>query len=774
MVGSRSFWQNLFRGLLALLLLVVLVGLPLQCSRGLVVDTDLRALFPESADHPLVESAAARLHDTYGQRLILGVQAPQRDQALAAAAQLASVIADSDLLLPEIPEEERDQLTALLDYRFHLLDAGQRHWLEQGDYRPLLRRAESALFGLAAQRPLSPVEDPLALAAELGHRLLPELPGEYLGDRLLIHDEAGYAVLFPVTLAGDTFGLEVHDRLNALVAGLPWSLETGSPRLLLSGVAWHAAEASARARAEMTLIAVGSITGVVLLFFLAFRALGPLAFSVLSVAFGALLALTVVHALFGRVHLITLVFGASLIGVVIDYSLHYLCKLQDTRPGDRTVLVRILPALALGLTTSVLGYLCLLQASLSGLQQVAVFAMVGLVGAWLFVVVVYPLRFVDPMAAPVPLVSRVASAPLWLRGRLGRHWPWLVAACALLLFAGLSQWRSGADLRALHQPSPGLMASEQRVMQLLQPTAANQFYLVRGDSPAEVLAAEERLLQRLDTLRDVGALSGYTALSQWLPSPETQSRHLRLLAPLYEPDGEVERFMRRAGLPAEAVERARAAYRRAADRPPLTLDAWLNDARSDQQLLWLGRYDAGYASMVGLRGINDTDALQLLAADNDNLLWVDRTAGISTRLAALQNTAAWLLAVAYLVVLALLWLVYRRPGALTLVLVPLTSTVLTLSLLSASGVPIGLFHLLGCYLVLGLGMDYAIFVYQSGRLDSTLRAILLSAATSSLAFGLLSFSSTPMLAALGSVLLLGSLGNWLLAPLLRPAAGEPL
>ena len=102
-----------------------------------------------------------------------------------------------------------------------------------------------------------------------------------------------------------------------------------------------------------------------------------------------------------------------------------------------------------------------------------------------------------------------------------------------------------------------------------------------------------------------------------------------------------------------------------------------------------------------------------------------------------------------------------------LVLVPLTASAITLALLTASGVAINLFHVFGCYLILGLGMDYSIFAYQSGADDASCRrAILLSALTSGLSFGLLALSSTPMVSAFGITLLLGSIGNLLLAPLL--------
>ena len=64
------------------------------------------------------------------------------------------------------------------------------------------------------------------------------------------------------------------------------------------------------------------------------------------------------------------------------------------------------------------------------------------------------------------------------------------------------------------------------------------------------------------------------------------------------------------------------------------------------------------------------------------------------------------------------------------------------------------------FLVLGLGMDYVIFVSElsEDRVETTV-AILLSATTSLLSFGLLSLSSLPFVSAFGLTVLLGNAFN---------------
>jgi predicted exporter len=98
----------------------------------------------------------------------------------------------------------------------------------------------------------------------------------------------------------------------------------------------------------------------------------------------------------------------------------------------------------------------------------------------------------------------------------------------------------------------------------------------------------------------------------------------------------------------------------------------------------------------------------------------------------------------------------------------LLATLATVGLFGWFGVPINLFTLLGFWLVLGMGIDYGIFLRhgQEGR-DERSRAtavlsVTLSACTTLLAFGPLAFSATPFIHSIGLTLLCAIMLSWLL------------
>jgi len=778
----------------AIVTLAVLALLGQVLNQGVRVEADLQKLFPKDQLHPLAARATEQLYREFGNKALLAVQAPQRDEARQAAEVLARAIAHNPLLHIEQAADHSPQLIAqqalIARHHFQLLTPQQREHLRT-DPTPLLGQAQAALFGFNGNG-LSPLDDPLNLVPGYLHQLQPALNGELLNDRLLVADEQGQLILFALSVQGEAFSLSVQEQVDTWLTQVRQQLQdnphTANSQILVSGAIFHAAQAAQQAQREVRVIGIGSLVGLLLLFMLAFRRLQPLFLSVLSVAYGCGCAFVVTHWLFAEIHLMTLVFGASLIGVAVDYSLHYLCKYHATLASggdrDKPVLDGLLASLVLSLITSVLAYSCLFQASLPGLQQIACFSIIGLACSWLFVMGLYPLLLrqraqVDSsLPAPVPLVDRCAFS-IWqfwqATSRQARIW---LAVVLLGVFSlGAFSFSISNEVRTFYTPSPELMASERRLQQVLQGVSPNQYFLLSAASPEQLLQLEEQFRYgHLDPLVARGAVHGYTATSVAVPSQRQQALDYQLQRDrVYSNQGLASEFMQSAGFGAEAIADTREKFHLAAgnDLLPdtwLLPDAWLQVARPDQRLLWLGEREQSWVSIIGLRGVADVDALAGLASraatGQNTILWVDRVADMSVLLQHLLQVSALLLLLAYGVIIVLLWCAYRQWRALVQVVVPMLTTLTTLSVLAILGVDITLFHVFGCYLILGLGMDYSIFSYVGGMHDRvSQRAIWLSVVTSLLSFGLLSLSSTPMVQAFGMTLLLGCLFNWLYAPL---------
>ena len=102
----------------------------------------------------------------------------------------------------------------------------------------------------------------------------------------------------------------------------------------------------------------------------------------------------------------------------------------------------------------------------------------------------------------------------------------------------------------------------------------------------------------------------------------------------------------------------------------------------------------------------------------------------------------------------------------------LLSVLLTMGLLAALGVQLGILHLVGLLLVVAVGSNYALFfdmLQREGQIDpDTLASLLLANLTTVLSFGLIAFSGIPALSAVGRVVAVGALLALVLSAALVP------
>ena len=110
---------------------------------------------------------------------------------------------------------------------------------------------------------------------------------------------------------------------------------------------------------------------------------------------------------------------------------------------------------------------------------------------------------------------------------------------------------------------------------------------------------------------------------------------------------------------------------------------------------------------------------------------------------------------------------YGATGALRTMLPPLAAVILSPLMIAGMGTPITFFHAMGLVLILGIGVDYAIFFAESlpAHRAVTMLGVWLAALTSLLSFGLLALSQVPAMAQIGVTMIIGISISVVLSPL---------
>ncbi|MDR1709838.1 MAG: MMPL family transporter, partial [Candidatus Accumulibacter sp.] len=536
-----------------------------------------------------------------------------------------------------------------------------------------------------------------------------------------------------------------------------------------AGAVFYAEAARRGAERDFRFIGAGSLIGLLLLLFLVFRSPRPLALGLVSVGFGIGAAVVVTVSVFGELHLITLVFGASLIGEAIDYSIQYFAARLAAGPAWEPMagLRRVAPALSLAFLTSALSYLALMLSPFPALSQIALFALSGLGAAGLTVFLLLPALLArpdrrDPEAA-VALPRRLLAA--W-RARVGpRAALAICAALAALAAPGALRLEANDDVRLLAARPAALQMQEARLRELSGMTNGGRFFLVAGENREEMLRRGEALAERLARLAEEGALEGYSGIASFVPSRERQAQNRALWREAVFGDAaRLARLFSDMGLRDEIAGRLAGEFRDSEGRF-LELGDWLASPLSAPfRHLWLGEADGRAASAVLLRG--ERDFVRLAAAASPGVAFVDKAGSVSRLFGETRRWGAgWLLGALFLVYGALCPRFGARAAAGVLAPAAL-GLFLAVGLFGYLGLPFTLFNLMGLILSLGVGVNYAIFLKEGGENSAAaLAGALLSAATTLLSFGLLAFSSMPALAGFGLTLLTAVGAACLLTPM---------
>jgi predicted exporter len=584
-----------------------------------------------------------------------------------------------------------------------------------------------------------------------------------IGSGALIADADGKSwVMLRAKTTGNAFDMSLPLQVASLLENSREQAAQSDVQLLAASGLLYAASGQQQATREITWVGGGATLGILALLLLAFRRWRVL-LAFIPVLVGMLFGAVACVALFGHMHVMTLVLGSSLIGVAVDYPLHYLSKSWSLKPWHSWPALRLtLPGLTLSLITSCIGYLALAWTPFPALTQIAVFSAAGLLGAYLSAVCLLPalLKGADIRPAQWPL--RLCECLLSLRDALLKQasTPVLLALLIAFCVGGLLKLDSKNDIRQWIGAPQQLTDEAKTIARItgFQPTS--QFFLVRGANQQELLERQTALSERLDQLVNLEKLQGYLSLNQLVsqPSEQLQVREaLNKLPQFWQPLLDV-------GVPAEALH---AELTKLQALPTEDIDAaLLGPLAEPYRPLWLGvADDGGVAAMVSLQGLNDPTLLRVQALDLPGVKLVDRLGELNSVFAATQISAAELKLASCALIVLVLMLPFGLGGALRIVALPLLAALCSLASLGWLGQPLTLFSLFGLLLVTAISVDYAILMReQVGGAAVSLLGTLLAALTTWLSFGLLAVSSTPAVSNFGLSVSLGLAFSFILAP----------
>jgi predicted exporter len=525
-----------------------------------------------------------------------------------------------------------------------------------------------------------------------------------------------------------------------------------------------------RTREEAQRLGLAATVAMIVLLLVAYRSASAVLLSALPLLSAGLAGLAAVAALFGPLHGITLAFGFTLIGVAQDYPLHMLSHNQPNR--DATAVARALwPTLATGVASTCIAYLTFAFSGVAGLQQLACFTVTGLAVAAL------ASRFVLPAIMTSPgrdfgdslLLARIGDKivgvprPLWFSAAVAGF-------CAVVVAVAPGPfWQD--SLTGLTPVPEDLLAADRELREELGAADLRYMFVVAAPDNDTALERLEALELQLQGLVDRGAIAHFDHAARYLPSVAVQRRRQSRL-----PDADVLREAlaeANAGKPFrdDAFEPFIADVATARTLTPLTIEQLRAAGFGARVDAFLRPSGTGRAALVTLSGVTDVDALRDVARASMGVMLLDVREASESLVAEQRRSMLWSLAVAAVLLVAVVALALRSVTRVLRVLAPMVlTTLVVVTVLTAFGISLTLFHLIALILAAGLGLDYALFFEHAAgdrkEQARTLHAVLTCSVSTFIVFALLATSTLPVLRAIGLPVAIGVVSNFLLAMIL--------
>ena len=791
-----------------LALLIVLSSLATyQIHRHWRVQTDILALFPQDNDAPLVQLIRRMVAGDLGRTALFLVSHPQSQIARNATRQLGQLMEASSVFAAvqwDYSKQQKSFFEFYFPFRYQIISPTIRPYLDNDHgYQDLMNHLIKELY-----QPFSSLstqlldEDPFLFFPELMKEFSKTLMQLHKTERstgmnlennnFLQEDRSLGYTKRRLQIDDGMVGRNYHARhyyfITAQLASSPfqentqiqleenwhkWSnhLMQTIPGIDLTYTAATRFSSSIRneMQRDISLISIGSTIGIIFLIVYIFRSIKHLFVAFIPLIVGIWIALGFSLLVFEDLHAFTLVFGSSLIGVCIDYSLHYFAYHRISQQWESITTMRnIFPAVGLGALTTILSYICVGFTPLVVLQQIAVFSSCGIAISFFSVVFWFPFFFRDTH----PLASHVPGVYQWLRYFL-IFWSRYKKLILILLVIIVSLSIKGIfDLQVSDSPlvfktfPRDVTDADHIIRDIMGIYEAQQYLFIVGKTPEETLQRLERFQDYLSVEQtEFGAEIG-PMVTSFLPSEKRQRENIRSVQKLLAHEEEISSALESIGVREGSIRKF---FQDLASAPGtfMTPESWLNhDVSVGLRSFWVGDIPDGTSIVVRLYNVTDVKRIKEVISSFEGIRYVDTVKDFERLLETYRKGVIGFVVGAYVVILALLVWRYRLQGFVVM-LPPFLSACITVGFLGLLGHTFHLLHCLSLLLVLGMGVDYAIFLAESepSSEPTTFLALTLATVTTILSFGLLSFSSQAALKAIGFTTFVGIFWVWLLSPL---------
>jgi len=600
-----------------------------------------------------------------------------------------------------------DTIDKLKQHKNSFLGTEYRKLLQNGEYSVITDKTIATVSESMAPSILPLKDDPFLLTTNYINELK-SANGKW-GVRngfLWQYVAPNHYILISANVNSDNTDDLVND-LNSLSNNLE-KYNNQNTQIFVSGIPMHTANMTRTSKLQLSIFSFIALFMAILLNWLLFRKSTTLIPVLLSLGGGFLAGSMALFLCFNQPHLLTFVFGITLIGLGIDYSFHFISALINK--NDKNVRKNILHSYL----TTVVCFLPLMFSGLSLLQQISLFTITGMSAIYSGWLIFMP-KTVKAKKISMKMPTSISK----------KYKSWAIITIIGAIFVTLPFVKTQNNMSQLYRPTTELAQSEQ-LMQKLNGIDTSKFLIIRGDDLNDVLLTSEQIKED----------SGYFFdLATVIPSTERQIENQNLIRALYKSQSQKIRYELGLRTTPKFVE-----------TPLIQIDDIMDNKTlgglSDKLMFNDGKYTYLVAN------VNSE-----FTTNNPKAITVSPTQEITNLMQQYSHESYKLLSICGISLILLLIVLYGK-RAFVYLIPPMMAVGLTTAILTWFKQPITFFHLLSLFIVIGLTLDYSIF-HINAKNNDEIRPVLFSFLTSIIGFGILGFASFFLISSMGITLGIG-------------------
>lgn len=354
--------------------------------------------------------------------------------------------------------------------------------------------------------------------------------------RYLLNDAGtrAFVLATPVAASNSLSGeSDSIDRLREIIDDVSGSYP--DLQISLTGLPVLEADEMLRSQADMTRASVIAFIGVGIVLLLGFRGVRHPLLALVTLAIAVVWSLGWTTLAIGHLNILSISFAAILIGLGIDYAIHYLARYleyrhlnEGLRPALKLTSVEVGTAIATSAVTTAAAFLSAKLTNFLGVAELGVIAAGGILLCAIATFVLLPAlvaiadRRVEPRRLPTPFegngLRRLIRRRPWITGLSSLAVVVAVGVCSLRLDDGGVTSRVRYDANLLKLQAQGIESVETLNRVFRDSDESMLFAVSTAKGPAEV----RQLRQQYEALPAVGRVEEAASLLPAFPSEETR------------------------------------------------------------------------------------------------------------------------------------------------------------------------------------------------------------------------------------------------------------